>query len=367
MIAFLFFLPFIALFALLGVYAERKVAAYIQDRMGPMEVGYGGILQTAADILKLLMKEDIIPQVADKRLFKIAPLIIFVAIFAGFATIPVTPTIIGSSVNVGVFYILAIVSLDIIGILMAGWASNSKFPLFGAMRAVAQIISYEIPIGLIILSVVMICQTLDLQEICYQQGIWLQHHPLHQSSENYLFGLKAMGIEVTQVGGILTWNIFRMPLLTIGFVIYFVASLAECNRAPFDIPEAESELIGGYHTEYSGLRWAFVMLAEYGMMLLVSFLGVILFLGGWNTPLPNLGALALADWTSGSPDTVFGAATAVFWIFAKTFVLVFFQMVARWTYPRLRVDQLMYLCWKVLIPFSLLIVFACGVWRLGMV
>jgi NADH-quinone oxidoreductase subunit H len=367
LIAFLFFLPFIALFALVGVYFERKVSAYIQDRMGPMEVGYGGILQTFADILKLLMKEDIVPQVADKRLFKLAPLIIFVAVFAGFATIPITPTVIGSAVNVGVFYILAIVSLDIIGILMAGWASNSKYPLLGAMRGVAQIISYEIPIGLVILAVVMICQSLDLQNICYQQGIWLQSHPEHATTQNYLFGLKATGIDITQVGGILTWNIFRMPLLLVGFVIYFIASLAECNRAPFDIPEAESELIGGYHTEYSGLRWAFVMLAEYGMMLLVSFLGVILFLGGWNTPFPNIGFIALADWTSGTPGTIYGTITAIFWVFIKTFVLVFFQMVARWTYPRLRVDQLMYLCWKVLIPFSLVILFACGLWRLGMI
>ncbi|NJO01434.1 MAG: NADH-quinone oxidoreductase subunit H [Bacteroidia bacterium] len=365
MIALLFFLIFVALFALIGVYAERKLAAFIQDRLGPTEVGPYGLLQTLADILKLLMKEDIVPTGADRRLFRLAPLIIFVSVFAGFAAIPLTPMLIGAEIKVGVFYILAIISLDVIGILMAGWSSNSKYPMFGAMRAVAQIISYEIPAGLAVLSVVMICQSLDLQAISYQQGIW---YSLHEEGETiYLFGLKATGIDVSEVGGFLTWNIVRMPLLGVSFIIYFIASLAECNRAPFDIPEAESELIGGFHTEYSGLRWAFMMLAEYGMMLLVSMLGVILFLGGWNTPLPNLGPVQLAYWTSGEPGTVYGAVTAFFWLFAKTFLLVFIQMWIRWTYPRLRVDQLMYLGWKVLTPFALLMVLLCGVWRLLMV
>lgn len=366
MIAFLFFLFFVALFALIGVYSERKISAFIQDRLGPMEVGHYGLLQTVADIIKLLFKEDIVPSSADRRLFKMAPLFIFVSVFAGFAVIPLTPSLIGSGIEVGVFYLMSIISLDVIGILMAGWASYSKYPLLGAMRAVAQIISYEIPAGLAILAVVMISQSLNLQDICYQQGIWINELS-EETRANYLFGIKASGIDVTQVGGFLTWNIFRMPFLIIAFIIYFIASLAECNRAPFDIPEAESELIGGFHTEYSGLRWAFIMLSEYGMMLLVSFLGVILFLGGWNTLLPNIGVIALADWTSGQPGTIYGAITAIFWLFSKTFVLVFIQMWVRWTYPRLRVDQLMYLCWKVLIPFSLGIVLLSGIWRLMMI
>lgn len=367
MIAFLFFLPFIALFALAGVYAERKVSAFIQDRLGPMEVGRYGALQTFADIIKLLLKEDIVPTLSDKTLFKLAPLVIFVAVFAGFAAIPLAPNIIGSGAKVGLFYILAIISMDVIGIMMAGWASNSKYALFGAMRSVAQIISYQIPSGLTILSVVMICQTLDLQSISHQQGIWINYYQDLENTQNYLFGIKATGISLNYVGGFLTWNIFRMPFLTVAFLIYFIASLAECNRAPFDIPEAESELIGGYHTEYSGLRWAFMMLAEYGMMLLVSLLGVVLFLGSWNTPLPNVGWMAMADWTSGNPNTIYGQITAVFWLFLKTFVLVFIQMWIRWTYPRLRADQLMYLCWKVLVPFALLIFLLCGIWRLWMV
>jgi NADH-quinone oxidoreductase subunit H len=369
LIALLFFLPFIALFALVGVYAERKVSAFIQDRLGPMEVGWYGVLQTFADILKLLMKEDIIPAKADKIPFKIAPLIIFVAVFAGFACIPLSPMIVGSGIEIGLFYVLAIISLDVVGILMAGWSSNNKYALFGAMRSVAQIISYEIPAGLAILSVVMICQSLDLQSISYQQGIWIHQWAETSHDKNYFLGITPW--DITATGGFLTWNIVRMPFLSIAFLIYFMASLAECNRAPFDIPEAESELIGGYHTEYSGLRWAFMMLAEYGMMLLVSMLAVILFLGSWNTIFPNLyiGSveIPLANWTSGHPHTIYGNITAVAWLFIKTFFLVFVQMWIRWTYPRLRVDQLMYLCWKVLIPFALAIVFLCGLWRLWMV
>jgi NADH-quinone oxidoreductase subunit H len=366
MFALLFFLLFVPLFALAGVYAERKVSGYIQDRVGPNEVGKFGLLQTLADIIKLLLKEDIIPKKADKFLFKIAPLIIFVSIFAGFAVIPLTPMWVGSAVQVGVFYLLAIVSLDVIGILMAGWSSNSKFPLLGAMRAVAQILAYEIPTGMAVLSVVMISQTLDLQSINYQQGIWINYYPHLENTQNYLFGLKFLGIDVTYIGGFLTWNIFRMPFLFISFIIFFISTLAEANRAPFDIPEAESELIGGYHTEYSGLRWAFMMLAEYGMMLLMSLLAVTLFLGGWNTPLPNIAFLELANWTSGNPKTIFGFITAFFWLFLKTFLLVFVQMWIRWTYPRLRADQLMYLCWKVLVPFSLIMILLCGIWRLLM-
>jgi NADH-quinone oxidoreductase subunit H len=367
MIAFLIFLPFVLTFALIGVYIERKVSAFIQDRMGPMEVGPMGLLQTLADILKLIQKEDIVPTNADKWTFKVAPIIIFVAVFAGFAAIPFAPGLIGSGAAVGLLYVLAIVSLDVIGILLAGWTSNSKYPLLGSMRSVAQIVSYEIPVGLVVLAVVMISQTMDLQEMSFQQGIWIQSHPAHSEGVNYLFGIKALGIDVTHWGGFFSWNIVRAPFLIIAFVIFFIGTLAEANRAPFDIPEAESELIAGFHTEYSGIRFAMMMLAEYAMMLLVSFLAVILFLGGWNTPLPNIGAVELATWTSGEPGTIYGYITGAFWLMSKTFVLVFIQMWVRWTYPRLRVDQLMYLCWKVLIPFAIAIVLLSGIWRLWMV
>lgn len=344
----------------IGVYAERKVSAFMQDRMGPMEVGPYGSLQLIADLLKLIQKENIVPTAADRKLFLLAPYLVFTAVFAGYAVLPLAPDLQGSTTEVGVFFLLAIVSLDILGILMAGWASNNKYSLFGAMRSVAQIISYEIPLGLSVLCVVMISQTLDLQQISTQQGIY-------SAEPIYLFSIKSWGLDVSQIGGIFTWNIVRMPVLFIAFIIFFIASLAECNRAPFDMPEAESELVGGFHTEYSGMRWAIFFLSEYAMMLLVSLLGATLFLGGWNTPFPNLGAVRLADWTSGTPGTFWGYVSGLVWIIAKAYFLIFVQMWIRWTYPRLRVDQLMYLCWKVLTPISLILLFVVGVWRLLMI
>src|SRR5690606_23275109 len=339
MTTFLFFLPFLLVYTVFAVYAERKVSAFIQDRLGPMEVGYKGLIQTVADLMKLLQKEDIIPTAADKIMFVLGPIIIFVAVFAGFAVLPLTSGFSGSAAEVGVFYLLAIVSLDVIGIMMAGWGSNSKYSLFGAMRSVAQIVSYEIPLGLSVLCVVMLAQTMNLQEISFQQGIWINYTGFEE--QNYLFGLKALGINTTEVGGFLTWNIFRMPFFFVAYIVFFIASLAEANRAPFDLPEAESELIGGFHTEYSGFRWAMIMLSEYGMMLLVSFLGAILFLGSWNTPLPNIGPVELATWTSGVPGTVAGHLWGAFWLISKALLAVLVQMWVRWTYPRLRVDQLM--------------------------
>lgn len=347
-------------FALAAVWAERKVSAYVQDRYGPMEVGYKGMLQTVADILKLFLKEDISPTDADSKIFKIAPLIIFTAVFAGFAVIPLSTDVIGSQVEAGVFYLLAIVSLDIIGLIMAGWASGSKFAVLGSLRAIAQVISYEIPLGLSILAVVMISQTLDLQEMSVQQGIYT-------NESVYLFGISALNIDVSQVGGFLSWNIFRAPVLIPVYIIFFIASLAECNRAPFDLPEAESELVAGFHTEYSGFRWALLFLAEYALMLLVALLGVILFFGSWNTILPNIGSVRLADWTSGAPGTIAGNLWGFFWLMTKSLFVIFLQMMARWTYPRLRVDQLMYLCWKVMTPAALVLIFIAGMWRLWMI
>jgi len=257
---------------------------------------------------------------------------------------------------------LTIVALDVVGLIMAGWGSGNKYSFLGAMRAVAQLVSYEIPLTLSVLAVVLITQTLDLQEISYQQGIWN-----HSGEPNYLFGLKATGIDVTQIGGILTWNIVRMPLLFIAYIIFFIVTLAECNRAPFDIPEAESELVAGFHTEYSGFRWALLFLSEYAMMLLVAMLGAVLFLGSWNTPFPNVGSVRLAEWTSGAPGTIAGNLWGIFWLMGKAAIVIFMQMMARWTYPRLRIDQLMYLCWKVLTPAAIIIVFISAIWRLGMI
>lgn len=321
----------------------------MQDRLGPMEVGYYGILQTIADLIKLLQKEDLVPAKADRLLFLIAPIFIFVSIFIGFSVIPLGPTWSGAQLSSGLFFLLAIVSLDVIGILMAGWSSNNKYSALGTMRSAAQIISYEVPLGLSILCVIIFCQTLDLQEISTQQGI-LSNKP------SYLLGIKTLG-ETTSWGGFLTWNIVRAPILFFAWIIFFIASLAESNRAPFDLPEAESELVAGFQTEYSGFRWAVIMLAEYAMMLLVSFLGVVLFFGSWNTVLPNMGGFHLASWTTGN-------GWGIFWLISKTLFFVGVQIWIRWTFPRLRVDQLMALSWKYLTPIALILVLSSGVWKL---
>ena len=339
---------FTALFTLFALYSERKISAFIQDRLGPMEVGKYGSLQAFADILKMLQKEFIIPTAADKILFILAPVIIFVSVYLGFAALPWAPDLIPASLNLGLFYIFAILSIETLGILMAGWGSNNKYALLGSMRSVAQMVSYEIPAGISLLSVVMISQSLNLQEITIRQGI------LTTETVNFL------GVwDVKAIGGILAWNVFQAPHLIIAYIIYFIASLAECNRAPFDIPEAESELIGGFHVEYSGLRFAFIFLAEYSMMFLVGMIGVVLFLGGWNSPLPNIASVSLANWTT-------GIGWGIFWILLKTFSVVAVQIWIRWTLPRFRVDQLMSFCWKVLTPLAFLCMLISGIWRLTM-
>ena len=320
----------------------------MQDRLGPTHVGVYGALQPIADLLKLVQKEDIIPAKADKIFFKIAPILIFVSIFTAFAVVPLTSGMVGSGIETGVFFLMSIVSLDVIGLLMAGWASNNKYALFGAMRSLAQIISYEIPMGLSILSVVILAQSLDLQEISYQQSIL----SITNTDESYISG------------GFLSWYIFKTPHLFIAYIIFFIATLAECNRAPFDIPEAESELVAGFHVEYSGFRFAIFFLAEYATMLLVSLLGAILFFGSWNTALPNLGTIKLADWTTGTPGSVSGHLWGAFWLVSKAFIAMLIQIWIRWTFPRLRVDQLMSLCWKVLTPAALIMIICSALWKL---
>lgn len=337
---------FVALFTMFGVYAERKVSAFIQNRLGPMETGKYGTLQVLADMMKMAQKEIIIPAAADKILFVAAPVIIFIGVYLGFVALPWGPGLIPANINIGLYYVFAIISIETLGILMAGWGSNNKYSILGAMRSAAQIISYEIPAGFSIIAVVMVAQTLNLQDIAMQQGVL-------SAEQVKFFGFW----DVTHIGGILSWNVFKAPHLLVAFVIYFIASLAESNRAPFDIPEAESELVAGFHTEFTGLQFALVFLAEYSMMFLVSMIGVILFLGAWNTPLPNIGAAKLADWTT-------GAGWGILWILIKSLGLVGVQMWIRWTLPRLRVDQLMNLCWKILTPLAFLCMLISGIWRL---
>ena len=324
MISFVFYLIFLLIFVVFAVYAERKTAAFIQNRLGPMEVGPKGILQTIADLLKMLQKEDIRASAVDLIPFLIAPLIVFAAVFTGFSVLPINSDLEGSGIESGVFFLLAIVSLDVLGILMAGWASNNKYSLYGAMRSIAQIVSYEVPLGMSVLCVIIIAGSLDLNQISFLQSS----------------------------GGILTWNIVNHPVLIVPFVIFFVSGLAESNRAPFDLPESESELIGGYTTEYSGFRWGMFMLSEYGMMLLLSILGAILFFGGWSSPSPNFGN-----------GPIWGAV----WLLSKALLLIFVQLWIRWTLPRLRVDQLMSLSWKYLTPLSIMMLFMCALWKLWMI
>jgi NADH-quinone oxidoreductase subunit H len=353
----LIFLAVIGVNVILSVYLERKLSAFIQDRLGPMEVGKWGILQLIADLIKLFQKEDIIPTAADKRMFKFAPYLIFASIFAGFALFPINSAMQGAQLETGLIVILGVISLDVLGIIMAGWSSNNKYSLLGAMRSISQILAYEVPMGICLLCVAITAGSLNLQEISLQQGIFAPE-------TEYLFGLKITGIETSKVGGLLAWNIFRNPFLFIVFIIYFITALAEANRAPFDLPEAESELISGYHTEYSGFRWAILFLAEYGMMLLLSILGVVLFMGSWNSPFPNIGSFKLAEMTSGTLGSTAALFWGAFWLFAKAYFLMLIQMWVRWTLPRLRVDQLIHLCWKILTPFAIALAVCSTIWKI---
>lgn len=348
----------VAVFALGAVYAERKVSAFIQDRLGPMEAGPYGAMQTLADVLKLVLKEPIIPKAADKPLFILAPPVIFVAVFAGIGALAIIPKAPGTDLNVGLLFLLGVVAIDIIGLLMAGWGSANKYALIGSARSVNQIVAYEVPAALALLSGVMMLGTLSIQAISARQGIY-------SDQDTFFLGIW----NVTEMGGILGWSVIRYPHLLIAFVVYFIASLAESNRAPFDLPEAESELVSGFHVEYSGFRFALVMLSEYGKMLITSILAVTVFLGGWNTILPNIHmgdtSLLLASWTSGEPGTVAGALWGAFWILSKSMLLVLLQIYIRWTYPRVRIDQLMTISWKYLTPVAFGLFILSGLWKLA--
>ena len=271
---FLFILPF----ALFAVYLERKVSAHMQDRLGPMRTGWHGWKQTIADILKLIQKEDIVAKDNDKLLFNIAPVLTFAGSYAAFAAIPFTSIFIGTEVDLGIFFIIAVTGLVVAGILMAGWASNNKYSLLGSMRSVAQIISYEIPTILVVLSLVMISGTMNLHTLSELQTGYVWNW--------YIFG--GPGAELSKF--------LLIPSMFIGFLIIYISTLAEVNRTPFDIPEAESELVSGYHTEYSGMKFAMFFLAEYANMFAVSAIVVALFLGGYQSPIGYLGDLIGAKW-----------------------------------------------------------------------
>lgn len=306
----------IGLFAMLGlvlVLMERKVAARIQIRLGPNRVGPGGILQTAADTLKLIMKEGLTPDTADKFLFNFAPFIVMMVSMLLLAPIAFAKGFQIWDINIGVLYITAISSLSVIGILMAGWSSNNKYSLLGAMRSGAQIVSYELSAGMAILCIIVLTGSLQISDII-----------------------------ASQADG---WWIFKghIPAI-ISFIIYIIAVTAETNRAPFDLAEAESELTAGFHTEYSGMKFALFFLAEYINIFIVCAVGATLFLGGWMP-------LHIGHWDAF--NHIMDYIPSSIWFFGKTFFLIFLIMWFRWTFPRLRVDQLLSLEWKYLLPISL--------------
>ena len=310
---------FVALATLGYVYAERKVSGFMQDRIGPNRVGPYGLLQTIADTIKLLFKEAIFPRGVDRKLFVLGPLLVNVGAFMPFLVIPWGGRLQPADLNVGVFYVSAIASLSTIGLIMSGWASNNKYALFGAMRSAAQIVSYEIPAVMILLLPVMLVGSLSLHEIT-----------------------------TAQAGGLHNWFLFRyFPIMPVAFVVFFTAGLAETNRAPFDIPEAESELVAGFHTEYSGFFFAMFFMAEYTEMFVFSSVASVIFLGGYLAPHPALQQLG-------------PIAMGWFWLVFKSWFLMFVMMWLRWTLPRSRVDQLMHIAWKVLLPISLGLVVVVG-------
>ncbi|MBO5798966.1 MAG: NADH-quinone oxidoreductase subunit NuoH [Paludibacteraceae bacterium] len=318
------FLAVYAVLALILIYVERKVCAFFQCRLGPNRVGPWGLMQSIADMFKILLKEIIRINNTDQFLFKVAPFIVLVGSFCTFGALHFAKGIHGVDFNVGIFYILAISSLGVVGILLAGWASNNKYTLIGAMRCGAQLVSYELSAGLSLLTMVMLAGSMQLSEI----------------------------INVQEK----SWLLFQAPIpALIAFVIYLIAGHAETNRGPFDLPEAESELTAGYHTEYSGIQFGFFYLAEYLNMFIIAAIAATVFLGGWQPLQIN------AEWAEGF-NNVMNYIPTWLWFFGKTFALVFLSLWVRWTFPRLRIDQLLKLEWKILMPISLFNMLLMAVW-----
>lgn len=308
-----------------SVYAERRISGFVQNRYGPNRVGPEGLLQPLVDVIKLLMKEDIVPEKANRRIHAMAPGISIVVALSTFAVIPFgdkielfgrTIQLQIANVNIGILYILALLSLGVYGITLSGWSSNNKYSLLGGLRSSAQMISYELSMGLAVLGIIIMTGTLELNKIVELQYGW-------------------------------KWNIILQP---VGFIIFLVASFAETNRAPFDLPEAEQELVGGYHTEYSSMKFAMFFLAEYAAMIVASAVITTLYLGGWQFPyLQEFGLPAIVT-----------SILQVLTFSIKVVALVFFFIWVRWTIPRFRYDQLMDLGWKVMLPLALLNLFVTG-------
>lgn len=309
-------LGFVCIVAIIGIWGERKVSGRIQSRLGPMRTGrWHGWAQSLADGLKFVQKEDLIPRDADQPLFRLAPYIALVPAFCAYLALPFGVGWVFRDTDVGLLFVLAMLAIEVLGVMMAGWASNSKWSLYGAMREGCQLVSYEIPMGLSLLAAVVAAGSVNL-----------------------------VALGESQSGGWFSWRIFQNPFLFPAFFTYYVASLASCKRSPFDLPEGESELVAGFHTEYSGFRFVMFFFAEYVAMFAVSALATIIFLGGWHSPIGG----------PGSP----------LWFVLKSVFLVWVQMWIRWTLPRIRIDQVMHACVKYLLPFTLLLFLGSSLWQL---
>lgn len=318
-----------------GTYAERKISADLQARIGPNRVGPFGLLQFLADGVKMILKEDIITTNADKFVFNLAPVLCLVGVFATLAVVPYSSGFILADLNVGIFYLVGMASLVGVGVFLGGYASNSKWSLLGGMRGASQIISYEIPATITIISIVILAGGLSMKTLINGQG-----------------------------GAPHEWFMFHNPFAFIGFFVYFISALAETNRAPFDLPEAESELVSGYHTEYSGMKFGLFALAEYIEVFVVCGVAVALFLGGYKVPF-DLGSGVMLSEKLGLDSMLaqnIGQLLELGSFFTKTLALYYVVIWVRWTLPRLRVDQLMTLCWKYLTPIAIFNLLGCAVW-----
>lgn len=326
---------FVSIVPVFGIWWERKVAGRIQSRLGPMRVGgWHGWLQSPADGLKLIFKEDFIPPEGDALLFKLAPYITFVPPLCAFIALPFAGAYVFRDLDVALLFILAMLGIEVVGVILAGWASNNKWSVYGAMREACQMVSYEIPMGMSLLIPVMTVGTLKLTEVANAQS-----------------------------GGFADWLVFRNPWCFVAFFSYYVAALASCKRAPFDLPESESELVAGFHTEYSGFRWSLFFFGEYVAMFVVSGLAVILFLGGWMSPFP-------ANWAPGGDGFFPRLVRGLFFegpilFVLKAAFLYYVQLWVRWTLPRIRIDQVLYACVQVLLPLTMVILLGNTFWILG--
>jgi len=337
----IFMISLFGVIPLFFIWLERKVSARIQDRLGPTRVGGRfGWLQGLADGIKLIQKEDLVPDAADSMLFRLAPYLVCIASFTAFMVLPFADGWVAVGADIGLFVILAILSLEVFGIILAGYSSGSKWSLFGGVREAAQMVSYEIPLAICAIIPVIAVGSLNLGELSRVQSGWFYSN----------------------------WLLFHDPFTFIGFFVYFTVATAGCKRAPFDLAEAESELVGGFHTEYSGMRWSFFFMGEYASMFLVSVLASILFLGGWNTGIGPLDDALVAGRASSAGAGGFVAASylanviGMVVILVKGSLLVFLQIWVRWTFPRLRIDQVMTTCLKYLVPMSCFLFLGALMW-----